>query len=736
MDYKRFLAYIKNEANKVSKAYLGDVRGSYNNSSYIDFNIVCDNGKVEKVHYELMYFNGSFHLDFTSEFQSKYRTILTEKIGNETEFIVNKVPEEIGEVLFKRALDRMDILFPQYSKILRSLKFNKTNKIQTLSVSKDILGDIYFNYNPHFMIYQAVAQGISYYLDWCIASRYSRPYFSDSAFSGEVINSVLLLLCHEVSHVARGHLAIKSLREFPMSMVNGVADACINIPLSNMLLKAPLVTGISNELTYNLNGMDVDCYHFLQNLKKAFSHLKSLESPSGYLMNPANYHIDDPVKIIGCQVVFTLDSKFLDVYKGNSVFIIQDILKFMQELSKNITGYDDTGEEQQIVENGEVKGESSEQSGGSSKSSSNSQSPISANSSSQSSSQSSNSQSQQSSGQSSSSQSSSSQQSSGQNSSSQSNGEGNDSQSDSNSSSQSNSDGSSSSGSQGGQSSSNEAFDKLKEKAKKRKSFSSSSISDELSNDIKGRSEKTIIPSAKDDVVKDLKSEKILTDDNEVSKQDELSAVKRNSPELNKQVKPSLSVTNWRQKLKKVVLKALSVEEEYSPNDPSRRLEGAYGASKDVPALKRVALLFDGSGSMSADKYRPCIMELEAIGKIIPNKLQIFSIIWSHKSTYPIRRYNSFKGLYSKIAGDYGKYGGGGTDPGTAFEFVKKKFGNRLDTIIIFTDGEFYDCNDSSVKSYITRNREKVIWVLCRGGKINNIRSYDTTFKERLIRIK
>lgn len=657
---------------------------------------------------------------------------------------MKKVNPQLGVELFNAAVKRLNILFPQYAVIFNHIPQKVNRKIPTLCVTRTLAGDVELWYNPEFIIYQALYQSTNEYIRYLKLT----DKRAIDLIVNEAKNSIVLLLAHEMSHIYRGHLFQKSFKKYPHTLCNIVEDACINLPLEKALLKSPMIIGVSNDMFFSLGKVDFTKDKFYKILREAFKQLLD-----GKVSLPSNVlsKVTDFDGYLG--VNFSISNSLLEYYKDNSVIVTHKILDFIKRFSDNISMVDEDGNEKQIVSNGNNVDTEDNQQGGNS----------------QQRQQSGNSQQNQQSGGSSSSQ----QSQSGNNSSQGGNGGNSASdkeqnKSDGNSSSTgrdlsqndmkdgkgdsqgSGSSGSTSqvgdsqSGSSGSDSSSggNSSIPKSMRNILSRQSKSNSSMPAMSQKDLKDVVEKILNNTNNEqgkedqDELRELKETGIVKDDDDSNSSlaKAKKTLKASSPIMEKPLKVNQNLSNWKVKLRALLTNYLNVKEEYRPNDPSRRLEGAFGSSADESYIGRIVLMFDNSGSMSANKYRLVISEIDNISKIIKHNLKVEALYWASDGDYYWEHYTTLRGLYGRVAAAYAKYPQGGTDFSTAVEMVKKRVNQKTDCIIVFTDGEFFGNDSSTSLSYIRRNKNKLIWVVTKHFSVNEIRKYDSGYKQRLIR--
>lgn len=171
---------------------------------------------------------------------------------------------------------------------------------------------------------------------------------------------------------------------------------------------------------------------------------------------------------------------------------------------------------------------------------------------------------------------------------------------------------------------------------------------------------------------------------------------------------------NWRFTLEKMMKRGAGVRSKENSNVPSARIEGALGREIDVPAVKKIVLTFDISGSMG---YRDYSVIVDQVDQILHSfdlrKVEFYLVYWDTRVQHT-KVVRSLNGLLTTIKENFRD--GGGTDFSHVPEHIQKICRNP-DLVLTFTDGEFYSPLTKIGSSLYKRWRSKWIWCIVRSNK-------------------
>ena len=212
----------------------------------------------------------------------------------------------------------------------------------------------------------------------------------------------------------------------------------------------------------------------------------------------------------------------------------------------------------------------------------------------------------------------------------------------------------------------------------------------------------------------------------------------------------------WKSKLKSFVENSIGIVTKYNPDGQNRRYEGQLGRLELYPAIEKIVLAFDISGSMSTKDYQIIINYVEDLirelcnGELnIDTEFKLGYIYWSgvfNGDEYVL----SMEGLadtkmFDKIFSHEQKASsivGGGTDFASFIRpFVTGKYKREVpDILIVFTDGQFlsygYMMEEkelSRIKSWYKQNKDRVLFILTTEDNIDDLKKYDSSYKSRTI---
>lgn len=192
------------------------------------------------------------------------------------------------------------------------------------------------------------------------------------------------------------------------------------------------------------------------------------------------------------------------------------------------------------------------------------------------------------------------------------------------------------------------------------------------------------------------------------------------------------SVSSWKKAFGRMLANCLGIEEVYSNEVPSARIEGAFGREEEVPTLKRLLISLDCSGSMGPEQFQKALKEIETITKALKSKeIEVWVVYWG--SEEHLYKTKGTQGLLAKIRANSKSCGG--TNFNQACEYMASKT-PKFDAMVVMTDGYFDGKANPKAKAFISKNKRKLMWVVTPGHTTSYIESYDSGFKNRLVKQK
>lgn len=202
---------------------------------------------------------------------------------------------------------------------------------------------------------------------------------------------------------------------------------------------------------------------------------------------------------------------------------------------------------------------------------------------------------------------------------------------------------------------------------------------------------------------------------------------------------PQVAQGQWQSQLKRLLSNTLGVKYSYDPNRPSRRVPDAFGAPKREKDVRNIVIAMDYSRSMGGPKFKESVKHLQTFLTNLKSQPKFNLIFWGGK-VKEIKKNGDMDGmevietfnpdditkiLMSKGMGDYSM-----TTPLYAFHYMVECIWDDPDIIIFFTDGMFNGSGpDKNSDMYIRRNYERIVWVLTKNARLNDVKGYDPTVK-------
>ena len=195
---------------------------------------------------------------------------------------------------------------------------------------------------------------------------------------------------------------------------------------------------------------------------------------------------------------------------------------------------------------------------------------------------------------------------------------------------------------------------------------------------------------------------------------------------------------NWKQLFQKLLLNALGSQDVWMPDMPSRKIKGVFGRELEEPAIKRIAMVLDASGSMTIDMYTKALKATQdIIKKAKLRRVAVDIIVFAGEAVYKFQsRYNK-AGVEEFFAAASGSIMGG-TAGIPLMNTMKAKLKRNNDAIIIFSDFEFTDrASDGSVlKPYLKKWWPRLIYCAVQTTKDKmkrNMASADPQYKKKTV---
>ncbi|RLI36030.1 hypothetical protein DRO66_06380 [Candidatus Bathyarchaeota archaeon] len=177
------------------------------------------------------------------------------------------------------------------------------------------------------------------------------------------------------------------------------------------------------------------------------------------------------------------------------------------------------------------------------------------------------------------------------------------------------------------------------------------------------------------------------------------------------------TASDWKSKLRRAVATATGIREIFSSSDPSRKMEGQFGATREIPTIANVIISIDCSGSMGGSAFRKAINELtdlfmQSKGKF--SKAMIRSYGWDTNIIYKVQ----VRGVKSSLKSQLLQFQAqGATAIMRSHEAIIKK-NKRPDLFVIMSD--FGDTTRDNPKTtafykYVKRWKHKMVFILPKG---------------------
>lgn len=188
--------------------------------------------------------------------------------------------------------------------------------------------------------------------------------------------------------------------------------------------------------------------------------------------------------------------------------------------------------------------------------------------------------------------------------------------------------------------------------------------------------------------------------------------------------------SDWRAQLDKVFDQATGMEIITNPNLINKKIENAPpGREDDLPAIDKILVLLDCSGSMGYDAFKQVVAHVDTMLKVRKMNNTTFHIIcWGDGSvkavcdTHMKVKGKAFKktmmGLHAKSWG---------TAIGPAFKAASQLV-KQPDAILVFTDmgiGDSYSNTDPIVSKYMKKNKKKIIYILTHDASMGQLKAFD-----------
>ena len=214
--------------------------------------------------------------------------------------------------------------------------------------------------------------------------------------------------------------------------------------------------------------------------------------------------------------------------------------------------------------------------------------------------------------------------------------------------------------------------------------------------------------------------------------------------------------TDWRDIFKTLIRKAIGTREEYSSATPSRRIEDQFGRDVDKPAMKKVVLSFDCSGSMGVRQFLAVMKEITELSKMsfartaLANA-EIWAFFWSEGLQYANVKTNivrlpgkGFKpGFETQLVALQTKahLRGSSTNFNTNHCVLLQTL-KQFDMLIVMTDGVFNDNGTNeeqlTIKKLVSRlaRMGRIVWVLTGYIDKSKIQAIDPQYSKRAVILK
>ena len=209
----------------------------------------------------------------------------------------------------------------------------------------------------------------------------------------------------------------------------------------------------------------------------------------------------------------------------------------------------------------------------------------------------------------------------------------------------------------------------------------------------------------------------------------------------------------WKEVLKRIIEQATGTKIERKTYLPSRRREGMFGASKILNTLDNVVFSFDMSGSM--DIRRDFATALSYINDLMGMGLEFEKIGYIYWGT-SVHVFGPKKFSLKNVARDAILHKPPDSLGGTDFDYAlcplvsrcdsvratkytgsMKSIANKIDLMVVFTDGAVNPPTDERTRQWLHKYRKKVIYVITPGGgSIDRyMASVDPQWKRRAVKV-
>lgn len=619
----------------------------------------------------------------------------------------------IFRTMYQRSMSILADKLPVVSNFIASCDMQEDKTAGTLYATYDeLLGDFSIHYNPEFVVQMAISD--------CVANDINPKEILDSTFA--------FLVAHEAFHILKYHIYNQTgaTTDIDHDLANVLEDSFINTQLLNVFSfgNRTLSMGIANDLEFSgvFNKIYTNMNSILDDLAQVFGVKLSREAKTDRV-----YKIPEGTQ--GSIRLYYSNDILERLFKGNSNMFVRSLslisTKIIQKPKVNTNNLMDAIKDlmNQLNQGSGGDAEGSQMSSSGSSSSGGNSSSGSGNSSSQSGGDSSGGDSGDRSGDSSNSSSSSDGSSSGGNGSA----GGGDNPASSGDNNSNVSSPNSPPGESGGASKPNSgpaqvnrqtSSDIMKAIAEAiSQGDNNQSVSDEQMGQTPAATQKA--KEKLNDAVKDSNDD---SDDSTLSTQSERRASLNRQENKNKESKMmdglgiSKGVLNtstagsWKSALTKILSDCMGSAESYNPNLPSARVVGQLGRDEDVTAPKSICLLIDKSGSMSVDKFKEALNEVEMFVKTSRMRsVKAHLIFWGSSAKY--YKLPSTKDLVKNIKAREENLGG--TNLNYGLDIAKQRC-KRCDAYLCFTDGEIYNYMSDENKIFFRRIRKRFVWVLTK----------------------
>lgn len=189
--------------------------------------------------------------------------------------------------------------------------------------------------------------------------------------------------------------------------------------------------------------------------------------------------------------------------------------------------------------------------------------------------------------------------------------------------------------------------------------------------------------------------------------------------------------SDWRVQLDKVFDQATGMEIITNPNLINKKIENAPpGREDDVPAIDKILILLDCSGSMGYEAFKQVVSHVDTMLKVRKMNNTTFHIIcWGDGNVKAVcDTHMKVKGRVFKktMMGLHAK--NWGTAIGPAFKAASQLV-KQPDAVLVFTDmgiGDPYSKDDPIVSKYMKKNKKKIIYILTHDASMRLLKDFDS----------